>query len=151
LITLDGDKVVIISYAKTQDRFYVTEQGDVNRCGEQGSIPGNESVFELYRLSLMEALSNGGSVIVRQLGVGELALPDSLGGGAVALDYLSGAQVGQKGIRPLSAQTLKQLYTSGVDGAVEFRDFLSKEQVKVALIKQVETEQSASTPQAISA
>ncbi len=142
LISLEGDKVVIISYGSTQERFYVTEQGEVNRCGEQGPVAGTESDFELYRLSFMEALANGGSLILRQIGVGKQSLPEMLGGGSVQLDYLSGAQVGPKGIRPLNSDALKRLYSQGVDGAVEFRDFLSKDQVKIALLKQVDAEQA---------
>lgn len=151
LMTLAGDKVVIISYGTTQDRFYVTRQGDVNRCGKDGPVPGSESDFELYRLSFMEALANGGSLILRQIGVGKLQMPEALGGGTVALDYLSGAQVGPKGIRPLKADALKRLYSQGVDGAVEFRDFLSKERVRIALIKQVEETQDEGRQEAISA
>jgi hypothetical protein len=151
LMSLEGDKVVIISYGAKQNRFYVTEQGEVNRCGEQGPVPGNESDFELYRMSFLEALINGGSLIVRQVGVGKLQLSADLGGGTVPLDFLCGAKVGPKGIRGLSAVQLKSLYRQDVDGAVEFRDFLSKERVKVALIKQVEAERSKEVPQTVSA
>lgn len=142
LISLEGDKVVIVSYGTTQERFYINEKGDVNRCGEDGPVSGTESDFELYRLAFMEALANGGSLILRQIGVGKLQLPEMLGGGMVPVDYLSGAQVGPKGIRPLSGDALKRLYGQNAEGAVEFRDFLSKDQVKIALMKRVDNEQS---------
>ncbi len=151
LMSLEGDKVVIISYGKTQDRFYVTEQGEVNRCGEQGPVQGNESDFELYRMSFLEALINCGSLIIRQVGIGKLQLPASLGGGSVPVDHLRGASVGPKGIRALSAAALKSVYQQGADGAVEFRDFLSKDQVKLALLKQVEAEHSEAPALAVSA
>ena len=46
LMSLDGDKVVIISFGSKQERFYVSGSGEVNRCGEQGPVNGNESDFE---------------------------------------------------------------------------------------------------------
>ncbi|SIT01437.1 hypothetical protein SAMN05421760_11110 [Neptunomonas antarctica] len=140
-MSLAGDKVIIISYGAKQERFYVSASGDVNRCGEQGPVPGTESDFELYRMAFLEALIEGGSIIVRQIGVDTLQLPATLGGGAVPMDYLSAASVSLKGVRALNAGELKKVYQQGADGAVEYHDFLSKDQVKIAMIKLVEAEQ----------
>lgn len=139
-MSLDGDKVIIISYGTKQDRFYVSESGEVNRCAEQGPARGTESDFELYRMTFLEALMDGGSLIVRQLGVGTLPLPAELGGGTLPLDYLSAASVGPKGVRALRADELKKMYQQGADGAVEYHDFPSKEQIKLAMIKLLEAE-----------
>lgn len=139
-MSLAGDKVIIISYGTKQDRFYVSESGEVNRCAEEGPASGTESDFELYRMTFLEALMDGGSLIVRQLGVGTLLLPSSLGGATVPLDYLCAASVGAKGVRALRAEELKKLYPQGADGAVEYHDFPSKEQVKIAMIKLIESE-----------
>ncbi|WP_207061370.1 hypothetical protein [Motiliproteus sp. SC1-56] len=149
LLTLAGDKVVTLTYGDEQNRFYINEAGEVNRCGEDGPLAGGERDFELYRMAFLEALISGGSLIVRQLEAGELALPEALGGGKVPLDYLSGAEIGPKGLRGLRADELKSAYPNGAEGATDFRDFLSKEQVRVALIKQVE--QQASQAQTVGA
>ncbi|BBB30777.1 hypothetical protein [Neptunomonas japonica] len=142
LMSLDGDKVIIISFGALQERFYVSNSGEVNRCGEQGPVTGNESDFERYRMAFLEALMDGGSLIVRQIAVGELKLPEALGSGVVPLDYLSAAKVGPKGVRSMKADELKKVYQQGADGAVEYHDFPSKEQVKIAMLNLLETEQS---------
>ncbi len=140
LMSLDGDKVVIISFGSKQERFYVSGSGEVNRCGEQGPEEGSESDFERYRMAFLEALMDGGSLIVRQIGVGELQLPTELGGASVPLDYLSAAKVGPKGIRAMRADDLKKVYKQGADGAVEYHDFPSQQQVKVAMMRLIGTE-----------
>ena len=140
LMTLSGDKVVIISYGSKQERFYVSASGEVNRCGEQGPAPSNDSDFDLYRMAFLEALLDGGSLIVRQIAVGQLTLPAPLGGGSVPVDYLSAASVGPKGIRSLKGEELKAMYPQGADGAVEYHAFPSKDRVKVAMSKLVEAE-----------
>jgi hypothetical protein len=141
LMSLAGDKVVIISYGTKQDRFYISSGGEVNRCAENGPAQASQSDFELYRMTFLEALMDGGSLIVRQLAVGELPLPEALGGGSVPLDYLSAASVGAKGIRGLKAEELKKMYPNGADGAVEYRDFPSKEQVRLAMLQIIDAEQ----------
>ena len=141
LMSLEGDKVIIISFGAQQERFYVSSSGEVNRCGEQGPVTGSESDFERYRMAFLEALMDGGSLIVRQVGVGELQLPETLGGGVVPLDYLSAAKVGPKGVRLMKADELKKVYQQGADGAVEYHDFPSKGQVKIAMMKLLEAEQ----------
>ncbi len=143
LMMLAGDKVVIISYGLKQERFYVSESGEVNRCGDQGPVSGTESDFELYRMAFLEALMDGGSLLIRQLGVGVLPLPPALGGGSVPLDYLSAANVGPKGIRALRGEELQSFYTQGADGAVEYHDFPSKDQVRIAMMQRVETDSEA--------
>jgi hypothetical protein len=140
LMSLDGDKVIIISFGALQERFYVSSSGEVNRCGEQGPVRGDESDFERYRMAFLEALMDGGSLIVRQVAVGELKLPDALGSGVVPLDFLSAAIVGPKGISSMKAEELKKVYQQGADGAVEYHDFPSKDQVKIAMLKLLETE-----------
>ncbi len=146
LMSLPGDKVVIISYGSNQDRFYVTESGEVNRCGDQGPVNGKESDFELYRMSFLEALISSGSLIIRQIAVSQIEMPAHLGGIKVPVDFLRGAEIGPKGIRPLNSTVLKSLYANGVDGAVEFHNFPTKDSVKIALIKQVEKEQQVDMP-----
>jgi hypothetical protein len=91
-------------------------------------------------MACFEALMDGGSLSVRQTGVGELELPKTLGSGVVPLDYLSAAKVGPKGIRSMKAEELKKVYQQGADGAVEYHDFPSKDQVKIAMLKLLETE-----------
>lgn len=153
LLSLAGDKVVVITYGNTQQRFYLSEAGEVNRCGDEGALPGNESDFERYRMAFLEALIGGGSLIIRQLGVETLQLPEMLGGGSVSLDYLRGAEVGVKGIRGLSGDELKHAYPGGGEGAVAFHDFPSKEQVRIALLKQVEADNDGDrqAPESLSA
>ncbi|WP_372737376.1 hypothetical protein [Neptunomonas sp.] len=145
LMSLDGDKVIIISFGSQQERFYVSSCGEVNRCGEQGPVNGNENDFERYRMAFLEALMDGGSLIVRQIGVGELQLPTELGGVIIPLDFLSSAKVGPKGIRSMRAEELKKIYKGGADGAVEYHDFPSQDQVKIAMLKLIETEKDEST------
>jgi hypothetical protein len=140
LMSLNGDKVIIISFGDNQERFYVSGTGEVNRCGEQGPVNGSENDFERYRMAFLEALMDGGSLIVRQVGVGELQLPTELGGVIVPLDYLSAAKIGPKGIRSMRAEELKKVYQQGADGAVEYHDFPSKDQVKTAMMKLIGTE-----------
>ena len=145
LMSLDGDKVIIISYGANQERFYVSGSGEVNRCGEQGPVSGNEDDFERYRMAFLEALLDGGSLIVRQVSVGELKLPTELGGGVVPLDYLSAAKVGPKGIRSMRAEELKKVYQQGADGAVEYHDFPSQDQVRIAMLKLIGAEKDENT------
>lgn len=142
LMTLEGDKVVIISYGTQQDRFYISACGTVSRCDAEGPTPASESDFELYRMTFLEALLDGGSLIIRQIGAGLLQLPETLGGGTLPVDYLSAARVGPKGIRALRGSELQAIYQQGADGAVEYHDFLSKEQVKLAVMRMIESEQS---------
>lgn len=141
-MSLKGDKVVIISYRTQQERFYITACGTVSRCDADGPAPGSENDFEIYRMTFLEALLDGGSLIIRQIGVGQLQLPAMLGSGTVAVDYLSAAKVGPKGIRALRGSELQAIYQQGADGAVEYHDFPSKQQVKLAVMRMIDTEQS---------
>jgi len=138
LLSLQGDKVVTITYGTQPYRFYVTEAGDVSGCSDEGPVASGESAFELYRMSFLEALIGGGSLIIRQLGVGQLSLPEALGGGTVPLDTLCGAALGTKGVRGLKATELRSMHPQRAQGGIEFRDLPTKEQVKVALIKQID-------------
>ncbi|WP_210395348.1 hypothetical protein [Motiliproteus sediminis] len=138
LLCLDGDKLVTITYGERQHRFHVSVDGEVSQWQDGEATRANDKAFEAYRMTFLEALLEGGSLIIRQLGVGSVELPQALGGGKLELDYLRGAAIGPKGIRGLRGEELKAVHPQGSEGGVEFHDLPSKEQIKVALLKQIE-------------
>lgn len=149
LLCLPGCKVVTITYGALQQRFHITPDGEVSQWGEEGPLSADGKAFELYRMTFLEALLEGGSVIIRQLAVGQLNLPAELGGGQISLDYLSGAAVSSKGIRGLRAEELRRFYALGAPEQTEFRDLPSKEQVKIALMRRVELDAEAGVTEAV--
>ncbi len=103
---LEGDKRINVTCADDHYHFGVKADGTLLRYLDEKESVGLETDIGLIKMALFEGMKGTGAIIVRQYNASEIVLGEY----KVILDHVCGGRLTESGIRPLTANEMKDAY-----------------------------------------
>ncbi|MEH6446172.1 MAG: hypothetical protein V7784_19935 [Oceanospirillaceae bacterium] len=114
---LEGDKRINITCADDHYHFGVKADGTLLRYLDDKEKIGLETDIGLIKMALFQGMKGTGAIIVRHYNASEI----QLGEYKVVIDHVYGGRLTQSGIRPLSAEDMRNAYNI-IPQATQFID-----------------------------
>jgi hypothetical protein len=135
---LEGDKRINITCTNDHYHFGVKADGTLLRYLDDREKIGLETDIGLIKMALFEGMKGTGAIIVRQYNVSEIILGEY----KIVIDSVCGGRLNEKGIRPLSANEMKNAYKT-VPEATQFIDMPAHHMLKQHFAKLDSAEETA--------
>jgi hypothetical protein len=103
---LEGDKRINITCAEDHYHFGVKSDGTLLRYLDEKESIGLQTDIGLIKMALFEGMKGTGAIIMRQYNASEIVLGEY----RVVLDHVCGGRLTESGIRPLTANEMKEAY-----------------------------------------